>query len=106
MKMIYISTHHQPGYALFLTTKLKAPSESEEVEKLQNAEEAESRAEADQTAEGCDEILNGVEDVLVVLDQAVVLEVDVEQRQVSISGEILNSLSCWSVGERQAMIIT
>ena len=33
-----------------------------------------------------------------------VLEVDVEQRQVSISGEILNSLSCWSVGERQAMM--
>ena len=85
-------SHYHQGYSLFLTTKLKAPSESEEVDELQNAEETESRAETNQAAEGRYEILNGIEDVLVVLHQAVILEVDVEQRQVSISGKILNNL--------------
>ena len=85
-------SHYHPGYSLFLTTKLKAPSESEEVDELDNAEEAEPRAEPNQTAEGCNEILDGVDHVLVVLNQALILEEDVEQRQVSISGKILNNL--------------
>ena len=102
-KMIYIKSNpeydHHTGHALFLTTKLEAPSEGEEVEELHNAEEAQSRAETDETAEGCDEILNGVDDVLVVLNQAVILEVDVEQRQVSLAVKILNNFSRKSRGD-------
>ena len=90
-KNIYKILKPRKPSSLLLPTKLEAPSESEEVDEFQNAEETEPRAETDQTTEGSYEILNGVEDVLVVLHQAVILEVDVEQRQVAISVKILNN---------------
>ena len=62
---------------LFLSAKLEAPSEGEEVDKLSDAEEAEAGAEPHQAPEGGDEVLHGVDHVLVELDDALVLEVDV-----------------------------
>ena len=61
---------------------MKSPSEGEEIHKLRDAEEAESGAEASQASEGGDEVLDGVDHVLVVLDDGLVLEVHVEQGQV------------------------
>ena len=76
-KMIYIKSNpeydHRPGHALFLTTKLEAPSEGEEVDELGDAEEAEPGAEPHQAPEGGDEVLHGVDHVLVELDDALVV---------------------------------
>ena len=69
-------------FVLFLSAQLEAPSEGEEVDKLCDAEEAEAGAEPHQAPEGGDEVLHGVDHVLVELDDALVLEVDVQQGEV------------------------
>ena len=69
---------------LFLSAQLEAPSEGEEVDELRDAEEAEAGAEPHQAPEGGDEVLHGVDHVLVELDDALVLEVDVQQGEVAL----------------------
>ena len=69
---------------LFLSAQLEAPSEGEEVDELRDTEETEPGAEPHQAPEGGDEILHGVDHVLVELDDALVLEVDVQQGEVSL----------------------
>ena len=69
---------------LFLSAQLEAPSEGEEVDELCDAEEAEAGAEPHQAPEGGDEVLHGVDHVLVELDDALVLEVDVQQGEVAL----------------------
>ena len=61
---------------------MESPSEREEIHELGDAEEAEAGAEAGQAPEGGDEVLDGVDNVLVVLYDGLVLEVHVEQGQV------------------------
>ena len=69
-------------FLLVLSAELKSPSEGEEIHELSDAEEAEAGAETSQASEGGDEVLDGVDHVLVVLDDGLVLEVHVEQGQV------------------------
>ena len=71
-----------PVFVLVLSAQLEPPSEGEEVHELGDAEEAEARAQAGQATEGGDEVLDGVDHVLVVLDDGLVLEVHVEQGEV------------------------
>ena len=71
-------------FVLFLSAQLEAPSEGEEVDELRDAEEAEAGAEPHQAPEGGDEVLHGVDHVLVELDDALVLEVDVQQGEVAL----------------------
>ena len=71
-------------FVLFLSAQLETPSEGEEVDELRDAEEAEAGAEPHQAPEGGDEVLHGVDHVLVELDDALVLEVDVQQGEVAL----------------------
>ena len=79
MSVHFLLYHH---HLLLLPAELQAPSQSEEVDKLHDAEETEPRAQPHQAPKCRYEVLNGVDDVLAVLDQAVLLEVDVQQGQV------------------------
>ena len=65
-------------FILVFPAQLEAPSQSEKVDELCEAEEAEARAQTSQTTERGDEVLDGVDHVLVVLDDGLVLEVHVQ----------------------------
>ena len=70
------------GFLLVFSAKLQPPSEREKIDELCNTQETKASAKASQTPEGGDEVLDGVYNVLIVLDDALVFEVHVEKGQV------------------------
>ena len=68
---------------------MEAPSECEKINELCEAEEAEAGAKASQATKGCDEVLDGVDHVLVVLDNGLVLEVHVQKGQVLLINKLV-----------------
>lgn len=72
-------------FAPFLSTKLKSPTKSEEVYKLSNTQQAQARAQTNQAPKGSDEILNREDNILIVLNNALVFKVDMQERKVLLS---------------------
>ena len=58
-----------------LPAELQTPPEAEEVDELSNTQQTEASAETNQASKCSHKILNSVDDVLVVLDNALVTEV-------------------------------
>ena len=77
-------------FAPFLSTKLKSPAKSEEVNKLSNTQQAQACTKTNQSPKGSDEIFNREDNILIVLNNALVFKVDMQERKVLLS-KILNT---------------
>ena len=65
-----------------LSAELQAPSEGEKVDKFCNAQQTKASAQSHKSSKCCNEILNCVDNILVILNYAFIFEIHVQHWQI------------------------